>query len=194
MGELPPGFQVTTPLVIQAGQNTALGTITALADAAKPAADAKPALLTATAEIAGKTVTREIGNLGKIELAAKPKVVVHVEQAEGDAPQDWTAEKPLELEIQPGQTIMARVRVERNDFKARISFGNEDSGRNLPHGVYVDNIGLNGLLIVEGKNERNFFITAAKWVPATTRVFHLMARVDGNQTSLPVILHVRPPK
>ena len=194
VGELPAGFQVTNPLVIQAGQNTALGTITALADAAKPAADLKPTLLTATAEIAGKTVTREIGNLGKIELAAKPKVVVHVEQAEGDASQDWTAEKPLELEIHPGETIMARVRVERNDFKARISFGGDDSGRNLPHGVYVDNIGLNGLLIVEGKNERNFFITAAKWVPATTRVFHLMARVDGNQTSLPVILHVRPPK
>ena len=81
---------------------------------------------------------------------------------------------------------MAKVRVTRNDFKERISFGNEDSGRNLPHGVYVDNIGLNGLLIVEGKVERTFFITAAKWVLETTRTFHLKTNVDKtHETSLP---------
>ena len=192
--DLPKGFHVATPLVIEAEQNTALGTITAMADAPKPAADAKPPVITASAQIDGQTVTKDVGNLGKVELAAKPKVVVHVEQATGDAAQDWSVEKPLELEIQPGTTIMAKVRVDRNDFKGRISFGGDDSGRNLPHGVYVDNIGLNGLLIVEGKNERNFFITAAKWVPEMTRTFHLRATVDGNQTSIPVILHVRPPK
>jgi len=191
---LPEGFHVSTPLVIEAEQNTALGTITAMAAAPKPAGDAKPPTITATAEIGGETVTREVGNLGKIELAAKPKVVVYVEQATGDASQDWSVEKPLELEIQPGQTIMAKVRVDRNDFKGRISFGGDDSGRNMPHGVYVDNIGLNGLLIVEGKSERNFFITAAKWVPEMTRTFHLRSTVDGNQTSIPVILHVRPRK
>ena len=192
--DLPKGFHVATPLVIEAEQNTALGTITATADAPKPVADAKPPTITATAEIMGQTVTKEVGNLGKIELAAKPKVVVYVEQVTGDGPQDWSVEKPLELEIQAGQTIMAKVRVDRNDFKGRISFGGDDSGRNMPHGVYVDNIGLNGLLIVEGKSERNFFITAAKWVPEMTRTFHLRSTVDGNQTSIPVILHVRPRK
>ena len=61
----------------------------------------------------------------------------------------------------------------------------------MPHGVFVDNIGLNGLLIVEGTNEREFFITVSKWVPEQTRLFHLRSAEEGNQTSLPVMLHVR---
>jgi hypothetical protein len=100
-------------------------------------------------------------------------------------------QKPLELIVAPGQTITAKVRIERNEFKERVEFGGFDSGRNLPHGVYVDNIGLNGLMIVEGQIEREFFITAAKWVPEQSRLFHLQSKVDGNQTSWPVILHVR---
>ena len=75
-----------------------------------------------------------------------------------------------------------------------MTFGGEHSGRNLPHGVYVDNIGLNGLTLLVGESEREFFITAAKWVPETTRPFHLRAEVEGNQTSWPVKLHVRNPK
>jgi hypothetical protein len=39
--------------------------------------------------------------------------------------------------------------------------------------------------------EREFFITAAKWVPETTRLFHLRTEVEGQQTSWPVVLHVR---
>ena len=139
-----------------------------------------------------------VNNFGEIKLAEKPKVLVQLlpyfpDPSGDEVPPVHTPDKPLELVIAPGQTIMAKVRVERNEFKDRISFGSADSGRNLPHGVYVDNIGLNGLLIVEGQNERTFFITAAKWVPQTTRMFHLKAGADGNQTSWPVILHVRKP-
>jgi hypothetical protein len=61
----------------------------------------------------------------------------------------------------------------------------------LPHGVYVDNIGLNGLMITRGKTEQEFFITADDWVPETTRAFHLRAEVEGNITSWPIVLHVR---
>ncbi len=74
-----------------------------------------------------------------------------------------------------------------------MKLGGEHSGRNLPHGVFVDNIGLNGLTLLVGETEREFFITAAKWVPETTRLFHLRAEVEGNQTSWPVVLHVRNP-
>lgn len=97
----------------------------------------------------------------------------------------------FELVIHPGQTISARILVERGGFKGRITFGKEESGRNLPHGVYVDNIGLNGLMIPEGQSEREFFITAAPWVPETDRLFHLKAAVGGNPTTWPVLLKVR---
>jgi len=192
---LPPGFHATSPVVIESGQEIAFGVITAAADApALTAANAKATQVTATAVINGKPRTHDVNNLGEIKLAAKPKVLVRMEpvgQPEAAAADD--VRTPWELVIAPGQTVAARVRVDRNDFKGRISLGNDDAGRNLPHGVYVDNIGLNGLLIVEGKDERMFFITAAKWVPETTRLFHLMARVEGNQTSWPVLLKVRKP-
>jgi hypothetical protein len=82
------------------------------------------------------------------------------------------------------------VRADRRDFKSRIELGGEDSGRNLPHGVYVDNIGLNGLLIVEDQTEREFFITAARKARPGTRLFHLRANGDGGQCSQPVLLRI----
>lgn len=99
-------------------------------------------------------------------------------------------DKPLELTIRPGETISAQVLATRHDFGGRIEFGNEDSGRNLPHGLYMDNIGLNGLLIVEGQTEREFFITAAPWVPAGERLFHLRTKADGGQASRSVLIRV----
>jgi hypothetical protein len=64
---------------------------------------------------------------------------------------------------------------------------------NLPHGVIVDNIGLNGVLIPKGQNERQIFLTAAKWVPETHRLCYAVESQAGRQTSLPVWLHVRRP-
>ena len=56
--------------------------------------------------------------------------------------------------------------------------------------MYVDNIGLNGLLIVEGQTEREFFITAAPKVRPGVRRFHLRTTADGGQASEPVTLRV----
>ncbi len=192
--DVPPGFIVTSPIIIEPGQVQAFGTINAYADAAKPTAEnSKISKVTATATIHGKEVSKSVDGLGEIKLAGKPKLLARVIRSDDEPTQVYSSDEPLELTIAPGQTITAKVVVERNGFNGRISLGKEDSGRNLPHGVYVDNIGLNGLLIVEGKNERTFFITAAKWVPETTRLFYLRAQVEGNQTTMPVVLHVKSP-
>ena len=66
---------------------------------------------------------------------------------------------------------MLKVKVERNGFKGPIPFGNEGSGRNLPFGVIVDNLGLNGLLILDNQDEREFFITADAGTREQTRQF-----------------------
>ena len=89
---------------------------------------------------------------------------------------------------------MLKVKVERNGFKGSISFGNEGSGRNLPFGVIVDNLGLNGLLILDNQDEREFFITADGNTREQTRLFHLTTGAGGGQSSRPVILHVRRPR
>jgi hypothetical protein len=98
---------------------------------------------------------------------------------------------PLELTIRAGETISAKVLATRVDFKDRIELGKEDSGRNLPHGVYVDNLGLNGLLIIEGETERSFTLRAPRWVPESSRWIFFRAKQDGGQASQPVLLHVK---
>ncbi len=188
---LPPGFYATTPLIIEAGQTQALGTINALPDAPPLTPEnAKATKVTATAMIRGQQVAKDVNNLGEIKLAEKPKLMLTL-LGPNDASAEPTPDAPLELTIAPGETITARVRVERNGFDGGVGVGKADAGRNMPHGVYVDNIGLNGLLIVEGQNERTFYITASKVAAETTRVFHLRSDAEGNQTSWPVLLHVR---
>ena len=158
---LPAGFHVTTPITIQAGQDSALGVIWADENASAPDDEtASASVVTATAKIQGQAIEHPVNNLGKIELAAAAKALVRITPATGNVssvdgrvienppePTPWPGDEPVELTLEAGTTIAARVLVKRDELKGRIPFGNEDSGRNLPHGVIVDNIGLNGLLI-----------------------------------------------
>lgn len=197
VANLPPGFTASTPVEIEAGQRIALTTLHAAADAADPdeAADAA-VVVTATARLPGGEVTRSLGTLGNLQLGAPPKLTVEILP---DAPAAEIPRRPdgtpaeVEFTLRPGETITARVRAVRHDFQDRIEFGNEDSGRNLPHGLYVDNIGLNGLLIVEGQTEREFFITAAPVARPGIRRFHLRARGDDGQVSRPAVIRVLSP-
>lgn len=190
---LPPGFQATTPLIIEEGQLQAIGVVTAALDAPPPTADtASRSRVTATAAIHGREVVHDVGSFGEIKLAERPKVLVRIEprpdglQPVGTSPEGWP-----EYVIQPGQTVMLEVRLERHDFDGEVRFGGVGSGRNLPFGSYVDNIGLSGLLVDAGQDRREFFVTAAALVPETTRTFHLTTAVEGEQSSYPVVLHVR---
>jgi WD40 repeat protein len=175
---IPEGFEATNPVVIEAGQNSAKGVVFAALDAQDPQGEAASASkLTATALIRGEKVTRDVGTFGEIHLGAPSKLRVELPGGE--------------LVIAPGETITTSVRLIRDGFDAQVGFGNEDSGRNLPHGVYVDNIGLSGLLVTTGQSEREFMITAAPWVPETTCQFHLLTAAEGGQASRPLTIHVR---
>jgi len=174
---MPPGFTVHGPIEIEAGQRKAIAVISAAADAAAPdeAAD-KRVKVVAKAMVEGRGVVQDLGTLGDIQLAALPKVAISIESGS--------------LTIRPGQTISTKVKAVRNGFDGRIEMGRRDAGRNLPHGVFVDNVGLNGLLIVEGQDEREFFITASPIAKPGTRLFHLRTTADGGQASLPIVLTI----
>ncbi|MEZ5303899.1 MAG: WD40 repeat domain-containing protein [Verrucomicrobiales bacterium] len=190
VANLPPGFRTSAPVVIQAGHHSAVGVLFAEPDAADPDPAADEAVaITATAMVRGTEVTRPLGTLGDIGIAPPAKLAVEILREDGSAADPGA---PLVFAIRPGETITARVRATRHDFPGRIELGGDDSGRNLPHGLYVDNIGLNGLLIVEGQTEREFFITAAPWVPPGDRFFHLRATADGGQASRPALIRVLP--
>ena len=192
---VPDGFAVTSPVTIEPGQTIAFGTVTAAEMATTLTADQlKKIKITASATIRGKKVEHNVGGFEEIKVNDAPQILVRLLPDDGSeiSDEDLRDYSLAAIDITPGETIRLRVRVIRNKFKGIVSFGKEDSGRNLPHGVYIDNIGLNGLQVLAEQNERTFFITAAKWVPGTTRVFHLMARGAGNQTSMPIELRVVP--
>ncbi len=171
---LPPGFAISGPLAIEAGHASTSAVIYAAENAAQPTAEnAAKTVVTAKAKIGEAWVTRPLGSLGKIALAPKPQIVVRLE--------------PAELAIKPGTTVTATLRIERNGFNDRIQF----NVNNLPHGVIVDNIGLNGVLIPEGQTQRQLFITARPWVPQTARPFHAVAPVAGVQVSPAMVLKVQ---
>jgi hypothetical protein len=198
---LPPGFRITSPIEIQAGLYEAQGVINALPMAPQPTPENMAATkVAATALVAGKEMKVEVNNLGTIKLADKPKVIVHLEvvNAPNSSPQssplggegavdEFSA--PPETAIEPGGMTKCRLRVERHGFDGRIQFAVD----NLPHGVIVDDIGLNGVLIPEGQTERVVFLRAEPWVPAQARLFHATAQAEGNQSSRPMRLVVKPP-
>ena len=169
---LPEGFSASTPIVIQAGHREADGVILAAAGAPKPSDEAMAKIVVqAKAMVAGKEVTKPVNNFGKIRLDPKPKLLVRLE--------------PADLVIAPGTTVSATLKVERNGHDDLITFSVE----NLPHGVIVDNIGLNGVLMPKGESERQIFITADAWVPETGRLCFAVENQAGSQCSTPVMVH-----
>jgi hypothetical protein len=212
IADMPPGLQVTTPIIIQEGHYEAAGVINALPDATAPTEEQLKAIkATATATVCGSERMKAAGNFGTIKLAAKPKVLVYLTPAAGTKPGPGEAamnsqvEKPgagllpaasesgfpamPELTIVPGGKITAKLRVERNGFDDRIAF----DVASLPHGVIVDDIGLSGVLIREKETERTIFLRAEPWVQEQTRPCFATAQVEGNQSSLPILLTVTKP-
>jgi hypothetical protein len=179
---LPPGYHASTPVRIEAGHVEARAVIWADADAQTPAADVPTPTITATSTIFETEVSKPVNALGTIKLEPKAKLIVTLSPNDEQAAPGESA-----VTIRPGETVTCKLKIERNGFDDRVQFDVD----NLPHGVIVDNIGLNGVLIPEGQTERTVFLTAAPWVGDMSRPFHAVTQVEGNQASLPLMLHVR---
>lgn len=191
---LPEGFTATTPITIEPGQIEATGVIQATEAVETLAEDVvKQIKIQATAMPEGQKTTNDVAGFKKVNVRKTPKLAIHIEAAEGGAkPRQAAADGPLEFEVHPGETIMLKVIAERKDLKGNITFGKEGSGRNLPFAVNIANLGLNGLMMLDGQNERDFFITADEVAEPTSRLFHLNTGVDGGHATPPVLLHVIP--
>ncbi len=187
---LPPGFAVSSPVEIEAGHIEARGVLTAAPDAVTPTMEQWSAVkVTASSNIAGVDVIKEVGNLGEIKIDEnKPKVLVILEPdvANADAPTAASDGVPA-ITIAPGTTVTAKLRIIRNGADGPVRFDVD----NLPHGVIVDNLGLSGITLLPGQNERQLFISARSWVPESTRLIFAVSQTEGNQASLPILFHVR---
>ncbi len=189
---LPAGFTLSDPVIIQPEQRQAFAALIAAPDAAAPSPEAVAAIrfvARGERESGGQPLEHEIGGLKTLEILQNPGIRVIIRTDEQR--RVGNSEHTPELTVTPGTTLKAWLSVERTDHKGLVEFGKEDSGRNLPHGVFVDNIGLNGLMLLDGQTEREVFITTAPWVPEQSRPFYLKSSVGGGITTLPVMLHVR---
>lgn len=188
---LPAGFTFHGPIEIEAGQRRARGVLSATADATDPDEAAEQQVrVRAVAKIDGREVVQELGTLGEITVGVSPEFTTAIVPSANSSVTERDGE-PIEFTIRPGETITSKVRIDRRDFKGRIGFGSDTAAdRNLPHGVFVDNLGLSGLLVVEGESEREFFLTAAPKTRPGRRLIYLWTGDGGGQATLPVWLNV----
>jgi hypothetical protein len=189
---LPPGYFASSPLLIEAGHDLISGSLRASPDAK---ADADWSKLKITAK--GKAITHDAGTFGKVALGAKPKFIIVMEPDNGGKAvmreiKDET--QPLEITLVPGQTVKAWIRAVRQGNDGLINL----DVHGLPHGVIVDDIGLNGVQIREKENERPIFFRAANWVQDQDTLIHAALSSARNehdsaalQTSFPMLMKIR---
>ena len=187
---LPSGLTVPGPISIQAGHLRTWARLEASVDTPDLTEESsKQIIVRATAKIDDEIVTRT-RSLGEVKLSEPPKLYVHLlPDDEMRTPVNVAAGMPM-ITISAGGTTTARIQVERHGYEGRINFGKEEAALNLPHGVYVDNTGLNGVLIPEDEQERVFFITAEPWVQPQDRVIFVEASEAGRPTSNAAMLRV----
>lgn len=180
---LPPGFEASSPVVVQAGLLETFSVLTAAKDAVEPSkADWARVTILATAEIDGQLVTKTVGGLGDVKLEKPAAIRVSL------VPDDPKYTSPDQgLIIEPGTTITAKIIIERNGHEDDVKFDVD----NLPHGIIVDNIGLSGVLVRKKETERQIFLTARPWVPECDRLIDAVAQGVGAQASPAIRLSVR---
>jgi hypothetical protein len=139
--------------------------------------------LVGRATINGRPVSHEAETtepISVIALTPKPDLVVTTDAKR--------------IEVTPGKHVTLTVKVERhNGFTARVPV----SVMNLPHGVRVDDVGLNGVMITEQETSRVIHIVAEPWVQAQVQPLLIVGRVEVNSplrnesAALPVELVVK---
>ncbi|MGB2715141.1 MAG: hypothetical protein WBC51_13245 [Vicinamibacterales bacterium] len=122
--------------------------------------------LAARASIDGKLVSHEAERMDPLDvvaLAPRPDLVVTT-----------TADR---VELPAGGQVTLTVNVERrNGFTGRVPI----SVINLPHGVRVDDIGLNGVMITEEETSRTVHLVAESWVEPISQPIVVVGRVEVN--------------
>ena len=185
----PPGWTLPESLMVEAGHDRAQGVLYAAADAVQPPDAAWDAVtVVATAEVEARPVAVAVNSLGRPRLSPEPaRLRVHLEPvtvAEGEE----SIGLPR-VALTPGGTARAHLRIERLGFDGVVTF----SVDNLPHGVIVENLGLNGITFLADETGREISIAAARWVAPMERPFHAVENQAGRQASRPLLLQVHAP-
>lgn len=169
---LPKGVSAS-PATVFPGQISTTVVLSASADVA-PDAQPSPLSFIGHARVNGLDLTRsanrDTGDEPTLRLASispSPDVVVTTESKE--------------LALRPGEEVTVTLHVERrNGFKGRVPCSVE----NLPPGVRVVNVGLNGVLVTESQSSRTFTLRAENWVQAATQPIYVVGLVESNSPTM----------
>lgn len=157
--KLPEGFTASGGM-IRSGQNSTVITISAAVDAK----GSFPLRIQADAMINGKKIIREIEAEERIALVSvvpPPELLV------------WTDSPQVVLE--PGGKANVSIRIKRErGFAGRVPF----DVRNLPPGVIVTDVGLNGVLITEEETSQQFTLAAEDWVKPLEQPVFIVGRIE----------------
>jgi hypothetical protein len=86
-----------------------------------------------------------------------------------------------QISIEPGKDVTVTLHVGRhNGFKGRVPC----LIRNLPPGVRVVNVGLNGVLVTEEQSSRTFTLHAEEWARPITQPIYVVATVESNSPTM----------
>jgi hypothetical protein len=112
-----------------------------------------------------------------VTVTSPPDILVQVE--------------PLAATIVPGQELKFTVTIERrNAFTGRVPV----DVLNLPHGLRVLDVGLNGVLINETETSRSFVVACDPWAPPGPLLFYAAPKVESKNerhASAPIRLEVK---
>src|SRR5208282_2524159 len=88
---------------------------------------------------------------------------------------------PSHITLAPGQELKVTLHVDRrNGFQGRVPC----TVRNLPPGVRVVNIGLNGVLVTETQSTRTFTLHAEDWAKPITQPIYVVGEVESNSPTM----------
>jgi hypothetical protein len=180
--DLPAGIHATKGVIAPAQVST---TLLLSADPDAKLAGAAPLKVSGQARAGSRTIAR----------AANPNDPLKLISLAPRADIFMTAETRA-IAIEPGGTVQATVSIKRNNgFGGRVPV----EIRNLPPGVLVTDVGLNGVLLNENEERRSFTLEALPGAQAIEQSIYVSGNVEtragGQQNSFagePILLTVKP--
>lgn len=178
---LPPGFTATSSY-IEPGETATTLLLSAAPEAVTPQrTDKTPSSIhvVASARIGGQEVVRAIEpDNGARLVTVMPNPDIRV------------ATDRQEIVLHPGEETTVEAQIDRGKFGGRIPI----DVRNLPFGVRVQDVGLNGVLVTEQDSARSFTIYCEPWVKPQTRSIYVIGNVEGgvSNAARPLTLRIEP--
>lgn len=184
---LPPGFTATSGVI---REGTSMVTLLLSAASNVSPLTSFPLRVEGVTVVNGRRVVRQPRN--RSELA-----IVTVTAPQEPLPELLVSTGESQVTLEPGGTARVSIRIKRErGFKGRVPF----DIRNLPHGVIVRDVGLNGVMITEDETTQRFELHAEPWVVPVEQPVIVVGRIEtaspqrSEFPASPFTLVITPPK